>query len=72
MDTAVGLVQACLHVNGHFTVAEHPVLERAGTAVEAAPPGRAAPAEVSVEHFVRQLGSAVRESRIVTGPEERP
>lgn len=27
MDNAVGLVQAYLHVNGHFTVTEHPVLE---------------------------------------------
>jgi len=27
MDTAVGLVQAYLHVNGYFTVAEYPVLE---------------------------------------------
>jgi hypothetical protein len=27
MDTAVALVQAYLHVNGYFTVAEHPVLE---------------------------------------------
>jgi hypothetical protein len=27
MDTAVVLVQAYLHVNGYFTVAEHPVLE---------------------------------------------
>ena len=27
MDTAVVLVQAQLHVNGYFTVAEHPVLE---------------------------------------------
>ena len=27
MDTAVSLVQAYLHVNGYFTVAEHPVLE---------------------------------------------
>ena len=32
MDTAVALVQAYLHVNGYFTVVEHPVLEslRAG------------------------------------------
>ncbi|MDN5796542.1 MAG: hypothetical protein L0H79_12410 [Intrasporangium sp.] len=32
MDTAVGLVQAYLHVNGYFTVVEYPVLEagRAG------------------------------------------
>lgn len=32
MDTAVSLVQAYLHVNGYFTVVEHPVLEspRAG------------------------------------------
>ena len=27
MDTAVALVQAYLHVNGYFTVAEYPVLE---------------------------------------------
>ncbi len=27
MDTAVGLVQAYLHVNGYFTVTEYPVLE---------------------------------------------
>ena len=27
MDTAVSLVQAYLHVNGYFTVVEHPVLE---------------------------------------------
>ena len=28
MDTAVSLVQEYLHVNGYFTVVEHPVLER--------------------------------------------
>ena len=27
MDTCVALVQAYLHVNGYFTVAEYPVLE---------------------------------------------
>ena len=27
MDTAVGLVQAYLHVNGYFTIAEYPVFE---------------------------------------------
>jgi hypothetical protein len=27
MDMAVALVQAYLHVNGYFTVAEYPVLE---------------------------------------------
>lgn len=27
MDTAVGLVQAYLRVNGYFTVAEYPVLD---------------------------------------------
>src|SRR5262245_18400316 len=27
MDTSVALVQAYLHVNGYFTVAEYPVLE---------------------------------------------
>jgi len=27
VDTAVGLVQAYLHVNGYFTIAEYPVLE---------------------------------------------
>lgn len=27
MDNAVALVQAYLHVNGYFTVAEYPVLE---------------------------------------------
>lgn len=27
MDTAVALVQAYLHVNGYFTIAEYPVLE---------------------------------------------
>ena len=30
MDTAVGLVQAYLRVNGYFTVAEYPVLDAAG------------------------------------------
>ena len=30
MDTAVGLVQAYLNVNGYFTVAEYPVLEASG------------------------------------------
>ncbi|SFI46740.1 MULTISPECIES: hypothetical protein [Microbacterium] len=30
MDTAVGLVQAYLRVNGYFTVAEYPVLEATG------------------------------------------
>lgn len=30
MDTAVALVQAYLHVNGYFTVAEYPVLEAYG------------------------------------------
>ena len=34
MDTSVALVQAYLHINGYFTVAEYPVLEayRGGTA----------------------------------------
>ena len=27
MDTAVALVQAYLHLNGYFTVAEYPVLD---------------------------------------------
>ncbi len=27
MDSAVALVQAYLHVNGYFTVAQYPVLE---------------------------------------------
>ena len=30
MDIAVGLVQAYLHINGYFTVAEYPVMETAG------------------------------------------
>ncbi|WP_454114456.1 hypothetical protein [Microbacterium lacticum] len=30
MDTAVGLVQAYLRVNGYFTVAEYPVLDATG------------------------------------------
>src|SRR5690348_4607764 len=30
MDTSVALVQAYLHVNGYFTVAEYPVLEAFG------------------------------------------
>ena len=32
MDTAVGLVQAYLRVNGYFTVAEYPVLDATGPA----------------------------------------
>ena len=28
MDTAVALVQAYLHINGYFTVAEYPCLRR--------------------------------------------
>ena len=32
MDTAIGLVQAYLRVNGYFTVAEYPVLDATGLA----------------------------------------
>ena len=39
MDTAVALVQACLNVNGYFTLVEYPVLEKCGEPAQ--PPGGA-------------------------------
>ena len=40
MDTCVALVQAYLHVNGYFTVAEYPVFEKWGVETQAEPQSR--------------------------------